>query len=354
MRIAVALSGGVDSSVSLHLLKQQGHDLIAIFMKNWDDEEDPFCPAARDYEDALMVADKLGIPLYAFDFSSEYWDNVFGYFLEELKQGYTPNPDILCNREIKFKVLLEKAHELGADKLATGHYARVIEGNLCRAVDPTKDQSYFLYAIEREVLDQVLFPIGSLEKTEVRRIAKEEGLITHDKRDSTGICFIGKRKFSEFISKYMPPQKGYFRTAEGKILGEHNGAWFYTIGQRKGLGIGGPGDAWFVIDKNVETHDVFVVQGENHPSLLTQEIFATDINWVAKGDMPHQFQATAKIRYRTQDEPCIVERVGENQILVRFNEPVRAATPRQSIVLYQGEICLGGALIAPSKKKSIG
>ncbi len=350
MRVAVALSGGVDSSVSLYLLKQQGHDVIAMFMKNWDDSEDSSCPAARDYEDALMVADKLGIPLYAFDFSTAYWDNVFDHFLQELKLGYTPNPDILCNREIKFKVLLEKAAELGAEMLATGHYARVVGGNLCRGLDPTKDQSYFLYAINREVLDKVIFPIGEFEKSDVRKIAKENGLITHDKRDSTGICFIGKRKFSDFIAKYMPPQKGYFRSIDGKVLGEHNGAWFYTLGQRKGLGIGGPGDAWFVVDKNIETHDVFVVQGEDHPLLLSQEIFATEINWIYKEGPPDRFRASAKIRYRTQDEPCTVERIDDEQWRIHFDEPVRAATPRQSVVFYQGEICLGGAMIS---KKSL-
>ena len=354
MKIVVALSGGVDSSVSIFLLKQAGYDVTALFMKNWDDSNDPDCPAARDYEDALMVADKLGVPLHAFNFAESYWDNVFSHFIEELKQGYTPNPDILCNREIKFKVLLDKAKELGADMLATGHYAQIVNGNLVRGIDRNKDQSYFLYAINRGVLDKVMFPIGALEKSYVRALAKENNLVTHDKRDSTGICFIGKRKFSDFISKYMPPTKGYFKTLEGEILGEHNGAWFYTIGQRKGLGIGGAkgfssGEAWFVADKDITTHDVIVVQGEDHTALYSDELTATDINWL-KSDLPYEFCCSAKIRYRTPDQKCVVTRVGEEGLKIKFDTPVKAATPRQSIVFYQEETCLGGALIETAKK----
>lgn len=352
MKIAVALSGGVDSSVSLLLLKEKGYDVVAIFMKNWDDDDDPQCPAALDYEDALMVCQKLDVPLYAFDFCESYWDNVFSSFIKDLKLGYTPNPDILCNREIKFKVLLEKAKELDADMLATGHYARIEDGQLLRGIDTNKDQTYFLYAIERDVLKKILFPIGGFEKSYVRDLAKKHGLITHNKRDSTGICFIGKRKFSDFIAKYMPPQKGFFKTLDGEVVGEHNGAWFYTIGQRKGLGIGGPGDAWFVAGKDISTHDVFVVQGENHPALLKDTIYAHDLNWLVDNPLLHNdsYRCSAKIRYRTQDQTCTVEMLDDGCCQIKFDEMVRAPTERQSVVFYQNQICLGGGLIALEKK----
>ena len=367
MKIAVALSGGVDSSVSLLLLKEAGHDVVAIFMKNWDDDDDPNCPAAQDYEDALMVCQKLNVPLYAFDFCESYWNNVFSSFIEDLKKGYTPNPDILCNREIKFKVLLEKARELNANYLATGHYAKVQGGGargdlstseptegpqLLRGVDRNKDQTYFLYAIERDVLNEVIFPIGHLQKSVVRDLAKEHGLITANKRDSTGICFIGKRKFSDFIAKYMPPTKGVFKTLDGKVVGEHNGAWFYTIGQRKGLGIGGPGDAWFVSGKDISTHDVFVVQGEDHPALLKDVIYAHDLNWLVDDPLLHKntCRCSAKIRYRTEDQPCEIEVLDKGVCKIKFDDPVRAPTERQSVVFYQDQICLGGGLIALEKK----
>lgn len=351
MKIVLALSGGVDSSVSLSLLKDAGHDVVAIFMKNWDDDDDPHCPAALDYEDALMVCEKLKVPLYSFNFSESYWDQVFSSFIDDLKLGYTPNPDILCNREIKFKVLLEKAKELNADVLATGHYAQIIDGKLARGLDANKDQTYFLYAIQRDVLKQVMFPIGGLEKSKVREIAKEKGLITHNKRDSTGICFIGKRNFSEFISKYMPPTKGVFKTLDGEVLGEHNGAWFYTIGQRKGLGIGGPGDAWFVARKDIKTHDVYVVQGENNPALSKKIIYAHDLNWLVDDPtLVEPYRCTAKIRYRTPDVPCVIERIDEDVCKIEFDDPVRAPTDRQSVVFYQDNICLGGGLISLAKK----
>ncbi len=354
MRIAVALSGGVDSSVSLLLLKEAGHDVIALFMKNWEDDDDPACPAAQDYEDALMICEKLGVSLYAFNFCESYWNNVFSQFIDELKLGFTPNPDILCNREIKFKVLLDKAKELNADLLATGHYAQIQDGQLVRGIDQNKDQTYFLYAIERDVLSKVIFPIGGYEKSVVRDLAKKHDLITHDKRDSTGICFIGKRKFSDFISKYMPPTKGLFKTLDGEVLGEHNGAWFYTIGQRKGLGIGGAGDAWFVASKDIQTHDVFVVQGEDHPALLKTIIYATDLNWLIDDPLNSSFSSplkcTAKIRYRTKDQECKVTRLDDNLYQIEFEVPVRAATDRQSIVFYQNKICLGGGLISLEKK----
>lgn len=350
MKVVVALSGGVDSSVALYLLKEAGHDVTALFMKNWDDKDDPHCPATQDYEDALMVADRLNVPLYAFNFAQDYWDRVFTQFLADLQKGYTPNPDILCNREIKFQVLLEKAQELGGDFIATGHYACIENGLLKRGLDPNKDQSYFLYAIDRKALASTLFPIGHFNKPDVRKIAESQGLITHNKRDSTGICFIGKRNFRDFIATYLPPTQGVFSTPEGKIVGHHSGAWFYTIGQRKGLGIGGPGEPWFVIDKNIQTHTVTVVQGDDHPDLWQQTLYAQELNWLLANAPSLPLKCSAKIRYRSVDQPCTLYQHDEHTLKIEFDSPVRAVTPGQSIVFYQGEICLGGGCILPIKK----
>ena len=344
--VAVGLSGGVDSSVAAYLLKKEGYNVVGLFMKNWDDEN---CPAEADYQDVVQVCQKLDIPFYTINFVEEYMEGVFSHFLDELKAGYTPNPDILCNREIKFKVFLQKAKELGADFLATGHYSKINSNGeknfLERAADSNKDQTYFLYTLNQTILPQVLFPLADLPKPKIREIAAEQGLITHDKRDSTGICFIGKRKFKDFMERYLAPNPGDFLDAEGETIGKHDGLHFYTIGQRRGLGIGGPGEAWFVADKDIERNTITLVQGEDHPLLLKKSLIATDMSWVA--DTPPQMPArlTAKIRYRQDDSPCTVTHLENGKIHVEFDAPQRAVTPRQSIVFYDNNICLGGALI---------
>ncbi len=345
MKVAVGMSGGVDSSVTALLLKEKGYDVIGIFMKNWD-EDDLECPAIQDYEDALSVCQKIGIPLYSFNFSNEYWDGVFVNFLDDLKKGFTPNPDIFCNREIKFNVLLQKAFELGAEKLATGHYAMINDQfELIKGLDKGKDQSYFLHALRSDVLERALFPVGAYNKDEIRKIAERAGLLTYNKKDSTGICFIGKRKFKDFIMQYMPPAKGVFQTPDGKVVGTHEGAWYYTIGQRKGMNIGGPGEAWFVIDKDVSTQVVTVVQGEDHPLLFKEALIATDLTWV-KSPPKTPFFCKAKIRYRQDDQECVIEKIENGEAQIRFITPQRAVTPRQAIVFYDGEVCLGGGLIS--------
>lgn len=339
-KVVVGMSGGVDSAVSALLLKRAGYEVIGLFMKNWEEAgSDGVCKSAQDYDDVARVCDKIGIPYYSVNFVEEYWNQVFTTFIEELKMGYTPNPDILCNREIKFKVFFKKAMDLGADFLATGHYARTENGMLLKAADVGKDQTYFLYTLNAEILRRVLFPIGHLQKAEVRAIAKEAGLNVHDKKDSTGICFIGKRDFKEFISRYIPYQRGLFETVEGKVVGTHDGAAYYTIGQRKGMGIGGPGDAWFVVGKDIERNVVIVAQGEDHPALYANELIAREVSLMA--DLS---RCKAKIRYRQSDQPCVVEREGD-ELVVRFDQPQRAITPRQGIVFYEGDRCMGGALI---------
>ena len=342
------MSGGVDSSVTALLLKQQGYRVVGLFMKNWEElDENGVCKSSRDYEDVIAVCKHLDIPYYTVNFVQEYQERVFTHFLEELKAGHTPNPDILCNREIKFKVFLKKALSLGADYLATGHYCRIgPEGELLKGVDPQKDQSYFLYTVNSSILKQVLFPIGHLCKQEVRRIATLHNLPTAQKKDSTGICFIGKRNFKEFTSQYLGYNQGHFQTLDGKIVGTHDGFAFYTIGQRKGLGIGGPGEAWFVIGKDPKRNLVFVEQGDDHPSLYRQTLTASEVSWVGKDPLEAlPFTCMAKVRYRQQDEPCIIESIDQDRITVRFLKPQRAITARQSIVFYQDEICLGGGMI---------
>ena len=346
--VVVGMSGGVDSSVCAVLLKEQGYNVIGMFMRNWNEGDD--CPAEEDYQDVVAVCEKIGIPHYSVDFSKEYWDNVFAHFVEEYRAGYTPNPDILCNREIKFKVFFDKAMQLGADYLATGHYCRVGEREsthcLLRGLDSNKDQSYFLYAIDPSVLDRVLFPIGNMEKSEVRRIAEEHGLITAKKKDSTGICFIGKRNFKQFLAQYVDFRKGNFEDPNGKVVGQHDGVAFYTIGQRKGLKIGGPGEAWFVLRKDLARNVVVVAQGSDHPDLYTTTLTASEASWI--GPIPTApFQCTAKVRYRAEDAPCTIESVDGDVIAVTFDKPERAVTPRQSVVFYDGERCLGGAVILP-------
>ncbi len=348
--VVVGMSGGVDSSVSALLLKQQGYHVIGMFMKNWEEtDENGVCKATKDYEDVIKVCEQIGIPYYSVSFVKEYQEQVFSHFLAELKAGYTPNPDILCNREIKFKAFLEKAISLGADYLATGHYCRHSGGDspqLLKGIDPTKDQSYFVYTLKEAALQKVLFPIGHLPKTEVRRIAKEHGLATSEKKDSTGICFIGKRDFKEFTGSYLGYNPGNFETLSGKVVGRHDGIAFYTIGQRKGMGVGGPGDAWFVVGKDVERNVVFIEQGEDHPSLYKSELIATDLSWVANlPPSPLPYLCAAKVRYRQPEQPCVIEKIEDGKAYIRFLEPQRAVTPRQSIVFYQGDICLGGGMI---------
>lgn len=348
--VVVGMSGGVDSSVSALLLKQQGYNVIGVFMKNWEEkDENGVCTSAKEYEDVVRVCEQLEIPYYSVNFVQEYQDAVFSHFIKELKQGHTPNPDILCNREIKFQVFLAKAKALGADYLATGHYCRIGKEKetltLLKGSDPSKDQSYFLYTIKTDILKQVLFPIGHLTKKEVRKIAYESGLCIADKKDSTGICFIGKRNFKEFVSGYIPYQKGNFITPEGKKVGSHEGMAYYTIGQRKGLGIGGAGEAWFVCSKSAEKNTVTVVQGEEHPALYSYTLTATEASWVMKEAPLLPLKCKAKIRYRQEDQQCCIERIEDGRLYIRFTLPQRAITPRQSIVFYQQDICLGGAMI---------
>jgi tRNA-uridine 2-sulfurtransferase len=345
-RVVVGLSGGVDSSVAALLLQQQGYEVIGLFMKNWE-EKDGTCTASQDYPDVIRVCDTLGITHYTINFVQEYWDSVFSHFLRDLKMGYTPNPDILCNREIKFKAFFQKAMELGADYLATGHYAQTQDGLLLRSVDEEKDQTYFLYTLKKETLQKVLFPIGHLKKSQVREIAREHGLATAEKKDSTGICFIGERKFQEFLSQYIPYQPGNIETLEGQVVGGHQGAAFYTIGQRKGLRIGGPGEAWFVVDKDISRNVVYVEQGDDHPALYDTLLTADEPSWVSGIPPRIPFRCTSKIRYRQPDQECLIEKMQDGKLTVFFPQSQRAITPRQSIVFYEGPVCLGGALICP-------
>ncbi len=346
-RVAVGLSGGVDSSVSAYLLKKQGYDVFGIFMKNWEDDEE--CPAQKDYEDVIQVCKKLDIPFYTVNFAQEYWDLVFQDLLEGLKMGLTPNPDILCNKYIKFDALMKKAVSIGADYLATGHYAAALhEGEnafLKKPLDSSKDQTYFLYTLQSSTLEKVLFPLAELEKSLVRQIAKEQNLVNHDKKDSTGICFIGKRDFKSFIEEYIPPKKGLIVSIEGKILGKHDGIFYYTIGQRKGLGIGGPGSAWFVAGKDIEKNQVILAQGEEHPALYSRTLEAVSPSWVSAPPEKFPFRCKAKIRYRQPEQDCVIERMDDQKIFVRFDTPQRAITPSQSIVFYKEDFCLGGAII---------
>ena len=345
-KVVVGMSGGVDSSVSALLLKQQGYDVIGLFMKNWENL-DGTCTASKDYDDVIRVCEKIEIPYYTVNFVKEYWDNVFAHFLEELKMGYTPNPDVLCNREIKFKVFFQKALDLGADFLATGHYAQTKNGLLIKSSDTEKDQTYFLNAVKKEALKKVLFPVGHLKKEEVRTLARQYNLPTAEKKDSTGICFIGKRDFSEFLGQYIPYREGNFETLSHQVIGKHQGTAFYTIGQRKGLKIGGPGEAWFVVGKDIARNVVYLEQGDDHPALYRSSLIATEPSWVS-GILPTTpFRCHAKIRYRQPDQECLIERIEDGKIFVSFTKPQRAVTPRQSIVFYEGPVCLGGALIAP-------
>ncbi|MBJ6362989.1 tRNA 2-thiouridine(34) synthase MnmA [Paenibacillus sp. GCM10012307] len=353
-RIVVGMSGGVDSSVTALLLKQQGYDVIGIFMKNWDDtDEFGHCTAEEDAQDVARVCDQIGIPYYTVNFEEQYYDKVFTYFLDEYKLGRTPNPDVMCNREIKFGDFLKKALDLGADYLATGHYARVEHtdggSRLLRGVDSNKDQTYFLHALRQDQLAKAMFPIGHLPKSEVRRIAAEAGLATARKKDSTGICFIGERNFKTFLSQYLPAQPGEMvdiRT--GEVKGRHDGLMYYTLGQRQGLGIGGSGtgEPWFVADKNLATNELYVVQGETHPSLYSEGLTATGLNWISPKLLQGPLSCTAKFRYRQPDQDVTIT-LGEDSstVDVVFAQHQKAITPGQAVVFYDGEICLGGATI---------
>ncbi len=352
-RIIVGMSGGVDSSVSALLLKQQGYDVAGLFMKNWDEDDGTeYCTAKQDLADAENVCKKLGIDLHTANFASEYWDNVFEHFLAEYKAGRTPNPDILCNREIKFKVFMQYANILGADKIATGHYAQTTQTQgatfLHKGLDPAKDQSYFLHAVGEAEFERTLFPIGSLEKPRVRKIAQEHDLITHNKKDSTGICFIGERRFKDFLSQYLPAQPGCIQTPEGQVIGEHNGLMYHTIGQRQGLGIGGVAGfneaPWFVAEKHLDSNTLIAVQGKNHQLLFKTHLDASQTHWINTPPKENAFRASAKTRYRQPDQPCTVNVKG-SQLSIAFDEPQRAITPGQSVVLYLGSRCLGGAVI---------
>ena len=353
-KIVVGLSGGVDSSVTALLLKQQGYDVIGLFMKNWeDDDNSEYCSSRQDLLDAVSIADTIGIPIEAVNFAREYKDRVFSTFLSEYQAGRTPNPDILCNAEIKFKAFLDHAMRLGADRIATGHYAQVIENNglfqLLKAADGSKDQSYFLHRLNQTQLSRAMFPLGKLLKTEVRKIAEQHGLCNYAKKDSTGICFIGERPFREFLSAYLPTQPGEMRTPNGKLVGKHIGLSFYTLGQRQGLGIGGDkdssGEPWFVAAKDMANNRLIVVQGHDHPALLSQRLAALDAHWISGSAPTLNHPYAAKTRYRQADAPCQITALSGDQCSVSFEQPQWAVTPGQSVVLYDGEVCLGGAII---------
>jgi tRNA-uridine 2-sulfurtransferase len=354
IKVIIGMSGGVDSSVSALLLKAAGYQVEGVFMKNWEeDDTDEYCAAAEDLKDAQAVADKIGIPLRSINFAAEYWDNVFEYFLAEYKAGRTPNPDIMCNKEIKFKAFLDYAKLLGADYIATGHYTQRTTENgqhfMLRGLDDNKDQTYFLYTIGQDQLAKTLFPVGHIEKPIVRKIAEEYELITANKKDSTGICFIGERKFSDFLAQYLPAQPGPIETDTGENIGEHQGLMYHTLGQRKGLGIGGLKNSdeapWFVLEKDVERNTLIVGQGHDHPKLLKQTLIAIDPHWVDNQTLTSSKQCSAKIRYRQQDSACRVFPIENGGLRVEFDTPQRAITPGQSIVFYDGQRCLGGAII---------
>lgn len=345
--VVVGMSGGVDSSLSAILLKEQGYNVIGMFMKNWEEDQEGICPAAVDFQDVVSVCTQANIPYYSVNFSEEYKERVFADFLHESKLGNTPNPDILCNREIKFQVFFEKALSLGADYLATGHYCQRTEsGELLKGLDPGKDQSYFLYTLSSQILKKVLFPVGGILKSKVRSLASQYGLSTAEKKDSTGICFIGKRNFKQFLSQHLECQPGYFENLKGEIIGQHEGIAYYTIGQRKGLKIGGAGDAWFVVGKDVDRQVVIVEQGSTHPALYCDELEADQVTWIS-GAPPSSYPITcsSKIRYRQEDQNCIITKQDGDRLHVQFLSPQRAATPGQSIVFYHHNICLGGAII---------
>jgi tRNA-specific 2-thiouridylase len=353
-RIIVGVSGGVDSSVAALKLVEAGESVAGLFMQNWADDGTGECRAEDDRRDAVAVCGKLGIPFHFRDFSNEYWQSVFTHFVAEYAAGRTPNPDVLCNREVKFKHFLDAARELGAEKIATGHYARIAhaagQAKLLRAVDRSKDQSYFLHQLGQEQLCATLFPVGELQKSDLRRIARDAGLPTHDKKDSTGICFIGERDFREFLGRYLPAKAGEMRDPEGHKIGEHPGVFYFTLGQREGLQIGGvrgrAAAPWYVVGKDVASNVLYVDQDTNSPYLQSSTLWSEAAHWVGASPPSRNFECTAQTRYRQQDEPCTVCVHDDGTLTVRFTEPQRAVTPGQSVVFYQGDECLGGAVIA--------
>jgi tRNA-specific 2-thiouridylase len=351
----VGLSGGVDSSVAALLLLEAGREVHAVFMKNWEEDDDAgYCAAAADLADARAVAERLGIVLHAVNFATEYWDRVFAEFLAEYRAGRTPNPDVLCNQEIKFRAFLDYALTLGAGRIATGHYARIVadrEGwQLRLGADPNKDQTYFLHRLDQEQLERSLLPLGALRKTQVRERARQAGLPTAAKKDSTGICFIGERRFREFLARYVPREPGPIETPEGRLLGEHQGLPYYTIGQRQGLGVGGVAggleEPWFVARKEMGRNALVVVQGHDHPLLMTRQLAASQVHWIAGAppDAP-PFVSRARLRHRAPLEPCEVTGLDGPHAQIRFDRPQRAVTPGQAVVLYSGDRCLGGGVI---------
>ncbi|MBQ1365778.1 MAG: tRNA 2-thiouridine(34) synthase MnmA [Clostridia bacterium] len=349
-RIVVGMSGGVDSSVAALLLKEQGYDVVGVFMKNWEEEdENGVCTAENDWADVREVCEIIGIPYYSVNFAKEYWDRVFSYFLKEYRAGRTPNPDVLCNREIKFRAFLDFAMTLGAGRIATGHFVRTDgKGRLLKGIDPGKDQSYFLYMVHAAQLKKSVFPVGGMTKAEVREIAAARGLPVSAKKDSTGVCFIGERNFKKFLAEYLPAQPGDMVSPEGEVVGRHDGLMYYTLGQRRGLGIGGRGDgrSWFVIGKDLEHNRLLVAQGEDHPMLYSSLCRAEDVTWIGEAPIREgeTLRCSAKFRYRQADQP--VEATLENgQLLIHALEPQRAVTPGQSAVLYNGEECLGGGIV---------
>lgn len=356
IRVVVGMSGGVDSSVTALLLKEQGYDVVGVFMKNWDDtDENGVCTATEDYKDVAKVANQIGVPYYSVNFEKEYWDRVFEYFLAEYRLGRTPNPDVMCNKEIKFKAFLDYAMQLGADYVATGHYAQIKRDedgtvHMLRGVDNNKDQTYFLSQLSQEQLAKTMFPLGHMEKLEVREIAKKAKLATAQKKDSTGVCFIGEKNFKEFLGKYLPAQPGKMMTLDGQVKGDHAGLMYYTIGQRQGLGIGGgQGDnsePWFVVGKELETNTLLVGQGFHHEHLYATSLEASEVHFTVDTPMPKEFKCTAKFRYRQQDTGVtVILNDDQTKATVIFDEAVRAITPGQAVVFYNGDECLGGGLI---------